>query len=745
MNLRDLLERPLSRRSFLRLAAFFGAGLVAGGALFEGGCARLAGDPADIGEEGADRWVYSTCSFCAVGCAVWLGVRGNRVVAVKGVTDSPVNRGMLCVKGIYQYKAIDAPGRARYPLVRREGAWRRVTWEEALELVAGTFRRLIDAHGPDALAIYHSSQILLEEAYVLAKLGRGVIGTRNLDSSSRLCLASAAEGYRLSFGSDGQPASFADVEHADAIMLIGANPAESHPVFFYRLQRTKRARDPFIVLVDPRRTPSARVADVHLAVRPGSDADLIKALINVLIVEGLVDRGFVRAHTTGYAALAEAVRPYTPERVAGSTGIDPARIRRVARAFGRARAGLVAWCAGVNQGAAGTQIVTLINDLCLLTGNVGRPGAGPLSLAGQCASLSVGEAGGSAALPGMRPFADEGARAELARLWAVPAARIPAETRAVTEFPARIEAGEVRALWIIGANPAASMPGADRFRRLLRRLDLVVVQDCYEDTETAALADVILPAAMWAEKDGTFTSAERRVNRVNKAVEPPGEARPDWEICVRVAEKLGAGRHLNFRSSEEIFAEWRRVSAGTLPDMSGMTYGRIERLRGIQWPCPAPSHPGTPRLYVERDFPTPDGRARLGLAEGGGPPAAPDEDYPFWLLTGRVLQHWQTATRTRRVPELALEVGVPYVEISRADAARLGLKEWDPVRVESRHGAVTVRARVTGRVERGQAFLPFHFAELPVNRLLPLAADPASGRPDLKRVAVRIRKLEGDP
>lgn len=740
---------PITRRAFLRWAGVAGGGLLAAGAVFPAlfGGFRLLDDPEAAAAAGVDRWVYSTCQFCAVGCGVWIGVRGGRVVAVRGIEDHPVNRGMLCVKGIYQYKVLDVPERARFPVVRAtpSDAWRNTTWDEVLDHLAGSIRRFRETYGPDSVAIYHSSQILLEEAYLIGKLGRGVIGTRRLDSNSTLCLASAAEGYKVSFGSDGTPTSFKDLEETDCLILIGTNTAEMHPVLFYRLQRTKRARHPFVVLIDPRRTHTAELADVHLAVRPGSDADVLKALINVVIEEDLVDHAFIRGQTKGYEELRAAVRSFAPETVGPRVWVDPAQLRLVARAFGSARRAMVGWAAGVNQSSAGTGTVALINDLCLITGNIGRAGTGPFSFAGQCASLSVREAGSTSTLSGMRPWEKEEARKEIARLWNIPEGRLPSKTEKVTtkEFWEAIEAGEVKMLWIIGSNPVVSMSDAGRFRRLLGKLELLVVQDAYMDQDTAAYAHMFLPAALWGEKEGVFTNSERRVNLLRKAVEPPGEARPDWQVVCEVAHRLGYGHLFPFRSSEEIFNEWRRVSAGTHPDMSGITYNRLERLRGIQWPCRSLEDKGTPRLYEDFRFRTPDGKARLLVLDKEMlPQPVATDDYPFYLITGRALQHWQTATKTKRIPEVVTEVGPPYMEISPQDARRLGIKEWDRVRVESVRGGVTVHARLSSRMRPGCVFIPYHFSQAPVNTLTEHAIDPPAKQPGLKRVPVRLRRAE---
>lgn len=742
--LESVPEEGMTRRDFFNWASRWGASVLVGGALFDNQWVKLFREPDALEARAADRWVYSTCCFCAVGCAVWLGVRDGQVVAVKGVADYPVNKGYLCVKGIYQYKVIHTGNRATRPLVRGPAGFSPVSWDAAIELVAGRFMEVVNAHGPHALAIYHCSQLLLEEYYAIAKLARGGIGTKNLDANSRLCLSSVAQGYLRSFGADGPPGNYDDIEHADCILMIGTNTAEQHPILFYRLRRAKQDRNPAVILVDPRRTPTAEIADYHLAIRGGTDAAFLNAIIHVLINENLVDYDFVKAHTTGFDSLARSVKDFPPEMAADITGIPAETIRGAALVYGRAKAALTLWMVGVNQSTSGTRQVNLINNLSLLTGNIGRRGTGPFSISGQCSSMSVREAGSSTALPGGRHFDSKKDREELAALWNVPVERIPdREGPVTTDLWEEMADGRIKALWIIASNPVVSMPDAGRFRELMSKLDLLVVQDCYADTETASMAHVILPGAMWSEKTGTFTNSERRVNMVKKAVEPPGEALPDWEIVTLIGRKMGYGALMNFRSSEEIFEEWRRVSQGTVVDMSGMTHERIERLRGIRWPCPSPESEGTARLYTDLRFNTPHGKARLIPGVYKGPAEDVDEEYPLHLLTGRVLQLWQTNTKTRNVDELMSEVPAPFVEIAPQDARRLGVVDWEEVKVVSRRGSIRVRAWVTDRVPPGHVFVPFHFGQAPANWLTIRRLDPYSHQPALKSAAVRVEKPSG--
>ncbi len=692
-----------------------------------------------------DRWVKTTCGYCSVGCGMLLGVRGNRAVSVMGDPDHPVNRGRLCPKGLSEHHTLAADGRIRAPRVRRRagGDQEPATWDEALAASVGAFRGLLDEHGPDAVAVISTGQLVTEEFYALGKLARGGLGLRHLDGNTTLCMSSAVSGYRRSFGSDGPPGSYADLETADCILLVGANIADNHPLLAPRVLANQVAT---LVVVDPRVTKTAMVADVHLPVRPRTDIVLLNGMIKLLIDEGLVDHAYVAASTEGFDELAAHVAPYTLDRVAAECGIDAELIRRATLAFGRAERGFVGWTMGVNHSVQGTETVTLLNTLCLITGNVGRAGAAPFSITGQCNAMGTREAGATASLPGYREWHSEADRAEVAALWGVPLERLPTERgRAYPDIVDGVLDGTIKALWIIATNPPVSFPNRARLEEALAKLDLLVVQDGFE-TPTTALADVVLPAAIWGEKDGTYTNSERRVSRVRKAVEPPGQARSDFDIFLAMADALGVRDELfpGWTGPEDAFEEWGRVSAGRLCDYSGMTWERIEANGGVQWPCPPGTEnpDGTPSLYTDGVFQTPSGRAKLWCVSPEPVSDAVNDRFPFLLNTGRTVEHWHTRTKTGRVDILESLAPEGWVEMNPADAARLKVAAGDRVRLVSRRGVVEgVPVRVTAIVREGEVFMPFHYDELCVNRLTVDEFDPISREPNYKQSAVHIERL----
>ncbi len=691
-----------------------------------------------------DEWVRTTCGYCSVGCGMLIGVRDGRAVSVMGDPDHPVNRGRLCPKGLSEHHTIHAEGRLTAPLLRGpDGAQRPVAWDEAVDTMVTGFRRALDEHGPEAVAVLSTGQLVTEEFYALGKLVRLGLGLRHYDGNTTLCMASAVSGYKRSFGSDGPPGCYEDLEEADCILLVGANIADNHPLLAPRVLGN---RDATVIVVDPRVTKTAELADQHLAIRPRTDITLINGIIKVLLDEGLVDRPYVAAHTHGFDQLVAHVQPYDLARVAAECGVDPEDVRRAARSVGQAKRLLVAWTMGVNHSVQGTETVTLLNTLCLVTGNIGRPGAAPLSITGQCNAMGTREAGFTASLPGYRSYDDDGERAELAALWGVPVERIPtARGRAYPDIVDAVADGTVKALWIIATNPPVSFPHRGRLEWALSKLDLLVVQDGFA-TPTTALADVVLPAAIWGEKDGTYTNAERRVSRVRKAVDPPGEARPDFDIFLTVAEALGVRHELypGWRSPPDAFAEWSRVSAGRLCDYSGMTWERIDLAGGVQWPCPpgTRSLAGEPRLYADGQFQTPSGKAKIWCVSPEPIADAPNQHYPFLLNTGRTVEHWHTRTKTGRVDILEKLAPEAWVEVNPADAERLGLRSGDPVRLVSRRGTVDrITARVTSVVRQGEVFVPFHYDEACVNRLTVGEFDPISREPNYKQSAVRLEPL----
>jgi assimilatory nitrate reductase catalytic subunit len=689
-----------------------------------------------------DRWVRTTCGYCSVGCGMLVGARGDRAVAVMGDPDHPVNRGRLCPKGLSEHHTMSADGRLAVPrLRRRPGATQEpASWDEALGTLVGGFTRLRDEHGPDAIAILSTGQLVTEEFYALGKLARLGLGVSHYDGNTTLCMASAVSGYKRSFGSDGPPGCYEDMETADCILLVGANIADNHPLLVPRLLANAGAT---VIVVDPRVTKTANVADVHLAIRPRTDVTLLNGMLKLLIDEDLVDREFIAGHTEGFDALAGHVAGYDLERVAAECGVDPELVRRATLALGRAERAFVAWTMGVNHSVQGTETVTLLNSLCLVTGNVGRSGAAPFSITGQCNAMGTREAGGTASLPGYRAYDSAADRAELAALWGLPVERVPtARGRAYPDIIDGVLDGTIKGLWIIATNPPVSFPNRGRLERALGRLDLLVVQDGFE-TPTTALADVVLPAAIWGEKEGTYTNAERRVSRVRQVVSPPGEARSDFDIFLAAAETMGMREELfpGWRGPEDAFVEWARVSAGRLCDYSGMTWERIDEAGGVQWPCRPDTHgpAGTPRLYADARFPTASGRARLWCVSPAPISDAVTGGFPFLLNTGRTVEHWHTRTKTGRVAVLEDLAPEGWVEINPEDADRLGVRPGSRVRLSSRRGCVDgIPVRVTATVRQGEVFMPFHYDELCVNRLTVDEFDPISREPNYKQAAVHI-------
>lgn len=689
----------------------------------------------------ADRWVKSTCGYCSVGCGMLLGVRDGTVVAVAGDPDHPVNRGRLCPKGLSEHHTITAPGRLVTPTIAGLPA----TWDAALDKVVGDFRRLLDEHGPESVAILSTGQLVTEEFYALGKLARLGMGLAHYDGNTTLCMASAVSGYKLSFGTDGPPGCYEDLELADVVVLWGANIADNHPLLVPRLL-TNEAKELFVV--DPRVTKTAQLADVHVPVAPRTDVTLLNAIMRVLLDEGLVDLDAARAIVADLDDLLAHLATVDLAGASAECEIAIDDIRHMARSIGRAERCVIAWSMGVNHSAQGTETVTLLNTLCVLTGNIGRPGAAPFSITGQCNAMGTRESGFTASMPGYRSYDDPQHRRELAALWGIDEARLPTERgRAYPDIVNAAMNQRIKGLWIIGTNPLVSFPNREVLEVAFGRLDLLVVQDGFE-TPTTAIADVVLPAAIWGEKDGTYTNSERRVSRVAAAVPPPGHARPDFEIFMAVAERWGCRDELfpGWATPRDAFDEWRRVSAGRPCDYSGITYERIDAAGGVQWPCPAddPSVPlgGTARLYTDRQFNRPDRRAVVRAVTRQPLRTPPGGGYPLLLNTGRTVEHWHTRTKTGRVPILEGLAPEAWIEINPGDANELGVRSGALVRVTSSRGSVDrLRARVTAIVRPGEVFIPFHWDERCANRLTTDECDPISREPNYKQCAVRVEAM----
>jgi len=689
-----------------------------------------------------DHWVATTCGYCSVGCGMFVGVKDGQAVSVRGNPDHPVNHGLLCPKGLSEHHTIQAETRARFPLLRKNGKLVRVSWEEALDTLINKFRGVQEKYGPEALGVLSTGQLVTEEFYALGKLIQIGFGTKNFDGNTTLCMASAVSGYKRSFGSDGPPGAYEDLEKADLILLLGANIADNHPILCQRLEANKAK---ILIVADPRVTKTAMMADIYLPLKPRSDIALLNGILHILFARNLVDREYIAWHTTGITALEESVAKYTPEFVSQLTGLSQELLVKVALLYGHAEAPFIGWTMGVNHSTKGTETVNAINNLALVTGKIGKPGASPFSITGQCNAMGTREAGFTSSLPGYRKFENAADREALAQLWNISADRIPT-SRGLT-YPDIVEAAlakKIRALWVIATNPVVSFPNLGVLQQSLEGLDFFVVQDGFHPTPTSELADLVLPAAIWGEKEGTYTNSERRVSKVNAAVAPPDEAKSDFDIFLAVAEKLGCREELflGWDSPKDAFEEWKRVSGGRLCDYSGLDYALLETHGGIQWPFPAgTTEVTTSRLYADGNFPTEDGKARLLPIEWEPFPEQPTEDYPFVLNTGRTVEHWHTRTKTAQVAILQHLSPNAWLEMNPRDAEALKLLPHAHIDVVSKRGRTSgVELRITEIIAPGQVFMPFHFAETNVNEVTQSAFDPFSREPNYKQCAVRIEK-----
>ena len=697
----------------------------------------------------------STCCYCGVGCGVIIESDGARVTGVRGDPGHPANFGRLCTKGAALHLSMSESARLLHPELRssRNDARQRVSWDKALDHAAGRFAECIARHGPDSVAFYISGQLLTEDYYVFNKLAKGLIGTNNVDTNSRLCMSSAVAGYKLSLGVDAPPCCYEDIDHADFILIAGSNTAFAHPIVFRRIEDARAARPGLkLVVVDPRRTVTAQAADLHLAIRPGTDVVLFNAMLHVIRREGLLDRSYIEANTEGFAAIEQLIATSTPAYAAEVCDVPPEAIVQAARWFARSRAALSLYCQGLNQSVNGTYKNSAVINLHLATGQIGRPGAGPFSLTGQPNAMGGREVGGMAnLLSAHRDLANPQDRAEVARLWGVPSVPEKPGKTAVEMFDA-IGRGDIRMVWIACTNPAQSMPDATAVRRALERAEFVVVQEAFSGTDTCAYADLLLPATTWAEKEGTVTNSERRISRVRAAVAAPGEARHDWEIAADFARRLGA-RLSNPRAAalfpylgaEAIFDEHRMTTAGRDLDITGLSYPVLERDGPQQWPYPRGGTGGRARLYTDGVYHTPSGRARFVATDYVAPAEQPDAEYPLRLTTGRLRDQWHSMTRTGLVARLFNHSPEPEITLHPDDLGSYGLADGDLARIASRRGAVVMKVRASTDMRRGDAFMPMHWGSrftsgAGVNALTLPALDPYSGQPELKHAAVKVER-----
>lgn len=681
----------------------------------------------------------------------------ERIISVRGDPDHPANFGRLCTKGATLHLSARSDFRALHPELRRNRTEPRsmVSWEDALEYAAERFAATIRSHGPDSVVFYVSGQLLTEDYYVFNKLAKGLIGTNNVDTNSRLCMSSAAAGYKTTLGADAPPACYEDVDFAECILIAGSNTAIAHPVLYRRVEAARATHPALkVVVIDPRRTDTAAEADLHLAIQSGTDIALFNAMLNVLLADDLLDDEYIRDHTQGFDQLAWTVREYTPDHAASICGVAASDIVTAARWFGKSRASLSLYCQGLNQSTHGTHNNAALINLHLATGQIGKPGAGPFSLTGQPNAMGGREVGGMATLlSAHRDLADPVHRAEVAELWGVPSVPAKPGKTAVELFRA-LRDGAVRAVWIACTNPAQSMPDVAAVREALRRADFVVVQEAFRNTDTTEFADLLLPASSWGEKEGTVTNSERRISRVRAAVPPPGQARHDWEIAVGFAKKLGArlGNPLTpklfpYASPEQIFDEHRETTRGRDLDITGLSYALLESRGPQQWPFPAGAAAGSTRLYVDGIFPTANGRACFVDTRHHPAWETPDNAYPLRLNTGRLRDHWHGMSRTGTVPQLFGHAPEPVLSMHPEDLTARGLKDGDSACVSSARGQLVLRVESSSELRRGDVFMPMHWGSrymsgAGINALTLSAFDPYSKQPELKHAAVEVARAE---
>jgi ferredoxin-nitrate reductase len=693
------------------------------------------------------------CPYCGVGCRLAVEGEAGRYsldLKIRGVADAPANRGLVCAKGVLLGETIATPDRLTQPMIRgsRHEPFRPAHWDQAIRSVAQRFRQIIDAHGPDAVAFYGSGQLDTEAAYVACKLFKGCLHTNNTDSNSRLCMASSVAGYRGSLGSDGPPTCYEDFDLADVIFIIGSNTAEAHPVLFDRIKAAKSARPAMTIIVaDPRRTATAKAADIHLPVRPGGDIALLNALCRLILDFDDTDHGFINHHTSGFDELREFLLEQDLDELCAACGLEPGILQTVAHRIGRAQSVLSLFCMGLGQSTVGTWKHNSLINLHLMTGQIGKPGAGPFSLTGQPNAMGGREAGLLAhQLPGYRFVDDPEHRRELEQFWKQPQGSIrPRMGLTAVEIFRALEKGTLKAIWIAATNPLVSMPDLHHVRRALARAELVVVSDAYHPTETTLAADVLFPAAQWGEKEWTSTSSERLVSHSPRLFDPPGSALPDWQILARMARALGfAGFAWN--SAAEVWDEFRELTTGRPCDMTGITATRLRAERHVYWPCPTEEHLGSPRRYLDGVFPTPDGRARFLPRPHKDPRELTDHEFPFILTTGRLYSHWHTLTRTGKCDKLMRREPEAFIEVHPDDARKLAFADGEVIQVSSRRGTIQVAVRLTETVAPGTVFLPFHWGDLygpnnAVNYLTISATDTISRQPELKFCAVALEKV----
>lgn len=674
--------------------------------------------------------VLTTCPFCGTGCNFYLQVMDGEIVDVVPSKTHAVAQGQLCVLGRNAHRYIKHKDRLTTPLMRKGDSFVEISWPEAYRHIAGAFKGIKEKYGPDALGVYASAKCTNEENYVIMKFARGVLGTNNVDHCARLCHASTVVGLAATFGSGAMTNSIPEIEDADCILVMGSNTTSQHPIIAGRVMKAK-GRGAKLLVIDPRKIPLTEYADLFLQLTPGSNVALLNGMLRILIEQGLIDEKFIAERTEGFDELKKKVQEYTPEKVEGITGIPPALLEQAALMYGKAEKAMILYAMGVTQHSTGTEQVKAIANLAMATGNIGRPSSGVNPLRGQ---NNVQGACDMGALPnvmsGYQVVASAEVRKKFETAWGMPIPDKPGLT--VVEMTEQAHNGAIKGMMIVGENPMVCDPDINHVRESLKRLEFLVVQDIFL-TETAQLAHIVLPACSFAEKEGTFTNTDRRVQRVRKAIEPLGESKADWLVISELAQEMGSTA-FGYSSAEQIMQEIASVT----PSYGGISYDRLDRGEVLQWPCLDANHPGTPILHQEKFV---RGKGLFTCVDYTPAEELPDDEYPYLLTTGRVPFHFHGGSMTRRIEKLHLEVPTGFVEVNPRDAMHLQLKDNDKVKLSSRRGSITIEAKVSEAVAPGVIFVPMHFAECAANVLTDRHLDKDAKIPPFKVCAVRMAKL----
>ncbi len=685
-----------------------------------------------------DRWVKSTCGYCGVGCGLYIGIKEGKATLTKGDPAHDVNIGTLCPKGLSEHQMLYASNRVLYPHIKKGGRLERSSWREALEQAAKRIKKIQQEYGNGTFAVISTGQLLTEEFYALGKFVQLGLDTRNYDGNTTLCMASAVSGYKQSFGSDGPVASYEDIAKAEAVFVIGANLADNHPIIVHHLMKNRKNKT--IVVVDPRRSKTSQLADIYLPIKPRTDLALLNGLAYIIWEQGWYDERYIKEHTKGWRDFVKHIQHYPPAEVAHITGIENKTLYRLAKLLAEKKS-VICWTMGVNQSSQGTDTVSAINNLALMTGNIGKEGTGPFSITGQCNAMGTREFGFTSSIPGYRKFENAGERQDFASRIGVPVEWIPDHRGyKYADIVDAIDRGEIKGLWVVCTNPLVSFPNQKKLRRALKKLDFLLVQDAFW-SDTAKIADMVFAAATWGEKEGCYTNSERRCNKANKAVEPPAQSKSDFEIILDLAKHFDRYDALfgSWKGPKDAFEEIRKISKGRLCDYSGMSYERIEKLGGIQWPCNDRYPEGAKRLYEDGRFAFEDTKARFISAHYKPLEEPPSQNFPFILNTGRTVEHFHTRTKTGQIKILDDLAPEAWVEINPVDAERLEVQNYDRIAISSPRGKVeNLVVRVTNLVAPGTIFVPFHYNTQLINIVTQSLFDPISGEPNYKQTAVQL-------